>query len=139
MWHRHAPEFVIPDKLLARPQHPLARLLLVVVLGSVFLPLLAVLSVVEKRAVRQRRPVGRTQTRRQGEGRQTVPKDEREKPDDWDLLCHLGDAVHVVSGNLLWHHAAHGQLQLQQRHPHPVVLREGRRKEEGGRKERGCG
>lgn len=37
-------------------------------------------------------------------------------------LCNLGHAVRVVSGDLLRHHAAHGELQLQQRRPQPVVL-----------------
>lgn len=30
------------------------------------------------------------------------------------LLCNFGNAVHVVSSDLLWHHTAHRQLQLQQ-------------------------
>lgn len=38
------------------------------------------------------------------------------------LLCHFSNAVHVESRNLLGHHAAHGQLQLQQRRSKPVVL-----------------
>lgn len=48
-----------------------------------------------------------------------------EKP-EWqnDLLCDLGHAVHVVFGNLLWHDAAHSQLELQQRRPQLVVLRD---------------
>ena len=38
------------------------------------------------------------------------------------LLGHLGDTVHVEAGDLLGHHAAHGQLQLQQRRAETVVL-----------------
>lgn len=37
-------------------------------------------------------------------------------------LCHFSNAVHVESRNLLGHHAAHGQLQLQQRRSKTVVL-----------------
>lgn len=37
-------------------------------------------------------------------------------------LCHFSNAVHVESRNLLRHHAAHGQLQLQQRCSKTVVL-----------------
>ena len=38
------------------------------------------------------------------------------------LLGHLGDTVHVEAGDLLRYHAAHGQLQLQQRSAEAVVL-----------------
>lgn len=43
------------------------------------------------------------------------------------LLCHFSNAVHVETRNLLGHHAAHGQLQLQQRRSKPVVLVRGGR------------
>lgn len=38
------------------------------------------------------------------------------------LLGHFGDAVHVVASDLLRHHAAHGQLQLQEGRSKAVVL-----------------
>lgn len=39
-----------------------------------------------------------------------------------DLLCHLGQTIHVVASDLLRHGAADGQLELEQRVPQPVVL-----------------
>lgn len=41
------------------------------------------------------------------------------------LLCHFSDAVHVVSSNLLRHHTAHCQFQLQQGRSKAVVLGNG--------------
>lgn len=114
------PEVVIPDELLPWAHHPLPRFLLILLLRAIFLTLLRLLPA--KRAARKASTSMQVNISVVVCGRLDVPlKGKR------GLLCDFGHAVHVVSGYLLRHHTAHRQLQLQQRRPQPVVLRESQR------------
>lgn len=108
------PELVVPEELLSRAHHPLPWFLLIIILWPILLSLLRLLPVSKGvniidicRYIR-------------------VWKSDLIRPSqDLSLLCHFSDTVHVVSSNLLWHHTAHCQLQLQQGRSKAVILGDG--------------